>query len=382
MASKKKYRRIKIKLPKITLWSYKRSKHRAYPSGWSHRLRVAIYNKMRGKKGKKKKKEFIERFLSVFYMNNMAQTNPLSEDATKTNTRTSRSMVMDHEGIYVHTEPGEISLDGARREHNLVVPSSNLNHVNWLRIGTYTTANYLDLGTRVRWNGIATASDTMVENSSAPPLGTGDRKFAATFRLRTISGTNKFRIKNTHGGVVDNYSDDLLATEDFQTFSFSVTNGPGAGTGMQIIGIRGPSDSSNFDLIVEWASLYDITSRTNPYPPEHVDSETDHGYGINGVKYFDTTNGNTEDRNIIDEAPGYKFVVDGGRKEQNDLFSQQDVSAWDKSAGVTTVQNADGSWRVTLPAGGTISTSSDLATPSATYDSGSELAAAVTLKQV
>ena len=317
------------------------------------------------------------RYGTVFWLNHMGQAS-----SPTTNTRASTGLVLDHEGRYVATEPGEISVEGARREHNLAVPSSTLDSVSWSRDGTIATANYLGLGTRVRWNSAGQAADKSIENSATSPLGTGGRTFAATFRVRATSGTSKFRIKNTHGGVMDSYSGDLLVTEAFQTFSLSVTNGPEAGTGIQIMAIRGPADNSSFDLIVEQAWMADITGRANQAPPEHVDSEIDHGYGANGVNYFDTTNGNTVKGNIIFEAPGYKFVVGGGRKEQNDLFSQHDISTWDQSAGVTTVQNADGSWRVTLPAGGTISTSSDLATPSVTYDAGRELATAIILKQV
>ena len=50
----------------------------------------------------------------VFWLNNMGLANTPSPGATKTNTRTSESMVLDHEGLYIPTAPGEISLKGAR----------------------------------------------------------------------------------------------------------------------------------------------------------------------------------------------------------------------------------------------------------------------------
>ena len=128
------------------------------------------------------------------------------------------------------------------------------------------------------------------------------------------------------------------------------------------------------------SAVFEVTGRTNKAPPEYIDSETDYGYGVPGVKYYDTTNGNTVVDNIVTEAPGYKFLVDGGRKEQNDMFSQQDISTWAATAGVTTVQNADGSWRVTLPAGASISTTTAESTPAVVYASGRQPTLALALR--
>lgn len=252
-----------------------------------------------------------------FLLNNMGIVRTRDQGATTVNTRASASMTLSYEGLYVATEPGEISLEGARREKNIATSLS-----------TQTIA--VEVGREYQISCTGGDGATVVASN------------AATGTL-TNNGT-------------DRHAFDTALTASTTSLTLTIT---GTLTALQV---------------------EDVTGRITIAPSESILGTEDYGYGVDGVIYYSATNGNTVKGGIVTEAQGYKFVANGGRKEQNDLFSQQDISTWAKSAGVTTVQNADGSWRVTLPAGGTIATSSDLATPSVTYNAGRELVTAVAMK--
>ena len=305
----------------------------------------------------------------AMWFNNMGLSNK-----TAVNTRTSTGTVFNDEGLVITTEPGEISIGGARRERNLQSSSEDFEAATWSGSGASIAV--------VAGQYVATAEGSYKAAKDTFDIGdaTG-RSFVCTWLIDASNILGSVRLQQIFRSPTDDISFDVidLSSHGLVTISTLVTGSTLSSTQIEN---RLTIETSGESCILIHSAVVEVTGRANQAPPEYINSEADHGYGVPGVKYYDTTNGNTVADNIVTEAPGYKFVADGGRKEQNDMFSQQDISTWDQSAGVTTTQNADGSWRVTLPAGGTISTSSDLATPSVTYNAGRELVTAVTLKQV
>jgi len=77
--------------------------------------------------------------------------------------------------------------------------------------------------------------------------GTASKTFTVS---AMISGTGKFRFKNTHGGVADNFSSDLTATATPTLCQFIVTNSAAAGSGAQIIGLMAATTDDAFDLTI------------------------------------------------------------------------------------------------------------------------------------
>lgn len=85
--------------------------------------------------------------------------------------------------------------------------------------------------------------------------GVASKTFTFSCFIRSVSGSSKFRLKNTHEGVIDNFSSDFTVGESFERVSFTVTNNASAGTGRQIVGITAASDDSAFDLYIWGAQL-------------------------------------------------------------------------------------------------------------------------------
>jgi hypothetical protein len=94
--------------------------------------------------------------------------------------------------------------------------------------------------------------------------GTASKTLTDSFFIKATSGTSKFRLKNTHGGVADNFSSDFTATSEFQRFDFTVTNSASAGSGSQSVAIIAATDDSAFDLQV-WGAQLEIGNTATTY---------------------------------------------------------------------------------------------------------------------
>lgn len=123
----------------------------------------------------------------------------------------------------------------AYKPHNLLTYSGDLSNAVWTKtLGASTTSGSVTIGA-----GAASEARNIIY------LLTASKTFTASVQIAVASGTAKFRIKNTHGGVVDNYSSDLTATTTPQWFSLTVNNAASAGDGSQTVGIVNASDASS-----------------------------------------------------------------------------------------------------------------------------------------
>ena len=186
-------------------------------------------------------------YKAIFSIDNMGLSGTLSPGAAITNTRTSESMVLDHEGLYIPTAPGEISLKGARRERNIATS-----------LTTHTIT--VEAGRQYQVSCKGDAASTVVASN------------AATGTL-TNNGT-------------DRHAFDTALTASTTSLALTIT---GTLTELQV---------------------EDITGRINTAPSESILSTEDYGYGVNGVIYYDITNGNTVKDTIVTEAPGYRICFD------------------------------------------------------------------------
>lgn len=152
---------------------------------------------------------------------------------------------------------------------NSCLRSQEFDNASWTKIGVTVTAN-----AGVAPDGTATAdqlaiaagASNVVEQGCVISGGTASKSFVGSVWVRAQTGTGTFRIKNTHGGVIDNYSSDLTATTDWQRFSYSVTNGAGAGTGSQVMGVQAGAGGAAVTLLAWGAQLEEGTPATSYIP--------------------------------------------------------------------------------------------------------------------
>lgn len=78
---------------------------------------------------------------------------------------------------------------------------------------------------------------SQVEQNTTPNGGTASKTFTAAAVISCPSGTQQFRLKNTHGAVSDNFSSNFTATTTPTLFVYAVTNGSNQGNNAQIFGV-------------------------------------------------------------------------------------------------------------------------------------------------
>ena len=112
---------------------------------------------------------------------------------------------------------------------------------------------------------------------------------------RATSGTETFRFKCSHGGVIDYFSNDLTATTEWQRFSFSQTFGSSAGTGV-FYGLYNGTDLAARSLEFWGFQLQTDAAALTPYIPTLSTAQTSDvllpqglttGRDITGVNLFE-----------------------------------------------------------------------------------------------
>jgi len=180
-------------------------------------------------------------YIPTFEINNLGIATEPTVAAVKTNTRTSTATAFDHEGVLITGLAGEIMLDGGRRVETL--SSTLTTHGVTVEVGrTYQVSCEGANASTVILSGAATGTLT---NNGADRQAFDTAKTATTTTLTlTISGTL------TH------------------------------------------------------VQVEDVTGSSNDAPSAKIDASTDYGYGVDGVQWHDTENGNSVSGNVVTEAAG------------------------------------------------------------------------------
>jgi len=134
----------------------------------------------------------------------------------------------------------------ATGRRNLLTWTEQFDNAVWVK-----TAGVSASGTSVSYAG-GLGGTREVTQLALIPGGTANKTITV---FVTVSGSGSFRLKNTHSGVLDNFSSNFTATSTPQTFSFTVTNGAGAGNGFQTLGISNTSGDAAFSLTVQQVQL-------------------------------------------------------------------------------------------------------------------------------
>ncbi len=155
---------------------------------------------------------------------------------------------------------------------NLVPYSENFSVSAGWQIDSSVT---LSLNTSIAPDGVLSADNINYVGSLGSPNGkqlqrsftiaggTANKDFTNSIYVK---GVGKFRIKNTHGGVVDNFTSDITATNDWVRYDFPVSNSSSAGNGTQVIAILAATTDDAFNLDIWGAQLEELSYPTSYIP--------------------------------------------------------------------------------------------------------------------
>jgi len=211
---------------------------------------------------------------------------------------------------------GESRFQGARRVQNQIAGHSNdLTNAAWTAAGAGTgssptvTANYAAdpdgavVASRVQFNRGAgvTINDysrcyNLVGQAGSAPVGAVETLW---IKMNTGTSCQLAIARPTYGvGQVAN------VTTEWQRFATPGT----AGSYFEIALVGSLGSTSTADVLICRAQWEDIRGQSNTNPSEYVSvgvlAAPYHGSGIDGVKNFDTLNGNTVAANVVTEIKG------------------------------------------------------------------------------
>jgi len=226
--------------------------------------------------------------------------------ATPTFTRASAATVVDHEGIVRYCKSGESRFWGARRVENLLRSTEDLTTANWTGYGggtfTVDTGVTDPLGGSTAFRVTTGTANGVLQDSAfvygAAAYRAGEVVVASAW-LRVASGTLS----------VDLYSqgtDASATTINVDTTWRRLCNSAAA----TAVSGKEPYIIFSFAGALEiWhPSLNVVTGAASVAPPEYVSrgvlSAPYHGAGADGVRYFDTANGNSVASNVVSEGIG------------------------------------------------------------------------------
>ena len=270
--------------------------------------------------------------------------------ATPTFTRATTATVVDHEGVLRYCRSGEARFWGARRVENLVRDTEDLTKGSWSGYGggtfTVDTGVTDPLGGSTAFR-VTTGTANGILQDLAWVYGASTYRagevIVASAWLRVASGTLSVNVfSQGSGGPITTITVDTTWRRWCNSGAATTVGGH------QPYFILGYSGA----LEIWHPSLNVVTGAANVAPPEYVSSGVlsapYHGAGADGVKYFDTANGNSVASNVVSEGTGapiadsvlFGYLAEG--QFTNRLLYSEDFSnaAWVKTNVTVTADSA------------------------------------------
>jgi hypothetical protein len=224
-------------------------------------------------------------------------------DSRLTFTRSTTGTVVDFEGLVKTAKVNEVRFPGARRVENLVPNSATLTAAAGWALSSITSAQTAIApdGTTTAWVFTATGAHGQFFKLLTVPSGA---TIVSAFWLRRNTGTGAVNLFNYQGNSSADITSALSST--WKRFSIKST---AASTSCYV----GIDVAVSGDKIEIWSPLVEnVTGQSNQNPSADVSigvlSYPYHGAGVDGVKYFTTTNGNTVASNVVTEAAGTPLI--------------------------------------------------------------------------
>ncbi len=223
---------------------------------------------------------------------------------TPTYTRATTAAVETFEGQIVQVLSNEARFQGARRVANTLLATEAINGASW----TSTGAPIVTSGVTDPNGGTAAFTYTNttggVEGRYQAITTVVGHTYAGTWSVRRRTGTGSIYLRN-----INNVSVDITAVVTSSWQRFNTTTTATGTTGFSYILISTLGDAVD----VAFPQIEDVTGQSNQNPSEYVSvgvlSAPYHGAGVDGVKNFNTLNGNTVASNVVTEATGAAIVA-------------------------------------------------------------------------
>ena len=284
---------------------------------------------------------------------------PLIGTGSATYTRATVATVFDNESVLRNVLSGEARFQGARRVRNFVVASEDLMNAIWSAVGTGVKVSATEFSFPAINGGVAHSFTAAV----------GD---VVSFSV-TLSGSGTITL------VSANFGADLQVTLTATPQRF-VASGVATATSLGAYVYRRPADTAT-SATIKYMQFENVTGQSNQAPGEYVSvgvlSTPFHGAGVDGVKYFSTTKGNSVASNVVTESAGSPisastllgYLAEGARTNLLLQSNEFETAPWVTSAtNVKDVVGPDGATSAwTCPGNGTQTVTQDVVLTAANH---------------
>ncbi len=217
----------------------------------------------------------------------------------------------DHEGVNRKVPANCARFTGARMVRNLIpTTSEDITNAAWTKTNTTATGSVSDpQGGASACTITATAINGECYIGYPSVVG---RTYVNSTWIRRRTGTGAVTYRNPNNAAVT-----ITPTSSWQRFT---TNATAVSTTCYIVFVLATSGDA---IDVAFSMAQDKTGASDPTVPDDyvsvgVLSAPYHGAGVDGIKYFTTTNGNSVASNVVTEAAGTAIAdatLDGFRPE-------------------------------------------------------------------
>ena len=273
-----------------------------------------------------------------------------------------RATVTDFEGRIIPVKQNEARFDGARRVENLLSYTEDFSNAWWSKFALSTVAG---------------KSDPVGGTAATRFTSTGANGYMqGTFANTTAGRTYRYSLWVRNTGAMPASVLRMVLTTDIGTIASEQYNNSAVGSGWTRYSIVGTTQASatwikvqfgggsffstGMELDLAFPMFEEVTGQTNQNPSEYVSTNVKtafpyHGAGVDGVKYFDTQNGNTIASNVVTEATGVAipsatlrgYLAEGNRTNLLLRSEELDNASW-----LLTGNNATVSANATVAPGG------------------------------
>lgn len=208
--------------------------------------------------------------------------------------------VPDFEGLLKLAVPQEARFRGARRVENLLLATEEMHNATYWNVSNGVTATDVGGGaTRLTADGTFDPYYGQIAFAREPVAG---RTFRYTVEVKTDAATSGLALFIYDGAVTDIGSTPFETPDNlWHRYSFLFTFGNGTTQDYVIARIDLQNAAAPGDWIeTRHPHLEEVTGQSNQNPSDYISNGPGnglifpfHGAGVNGVKYYETYNGNT-----------------------------------------------------------------------------------------
>lgn len=263
-----------------------------------------------------------------------AETPPGSVTFTRATTANVLTTTDGTTNWYQEAKSGEIRYEGLRRVHNLAATAVYDGTAVWTQTGASTSMTHISDGEwQLEFDSVDGGGNVQVrvqDSVANYPVGT---RYIARYEIRQVSGPSDGTFRIYADQTNEGTRRDITITSSFQVFATTPVEASTNIAGALFLRLDIAGATTGLRTYRVKNMQIEKIQDTSDAPSAVVDADVTYNANVDGVRYFNTTNGNSVDGNgVVTEATG-STITGGGYLSEPAVTNQ-----------LSTVNIADAAW--------------------------------------